>query len=405
MRIHSIAVLCLLLLAAPPAQADPAAPSGKLLGGRGFQAELVAVEDGVIRFLSQGRELETPVGQLVRWGHPVEVRQSVSAAGRPVVQFVLADRGVLLGDLLTIADEQVTLFSDLFGGIVVPLEQVRGLIVHPPASRRARDLLVRRIQSAGHNSDLLLLANGDELAGRIVGLDQDQFTFETDLGPIDVAVDKVAGLLLNPQLVQQPQAQQYTALVGLSDGSLLYAPKLRAAPQGVQLGLAGGVKLESRDAQAVVSLQPLGPTVTYLSDLKPISYRHVPYLTVAWPYRTDANVLGSRLSVAGRLYSKGLGMHSASRLAYRLDRPHERFFAEGAIDDGAGRRGSVVFRVFINAGDQWKQAYASPIVRGGDDPIAINVDLDGAQGLLLIVDYADRGDVLDHANWLDARLE
>jgi hypothetical protein len=44
-------------------------------------------------------------------------------------------------------------------------------------------------------------------------------------------------------------------------------------------------------------------------------------------------------------------------------------------------------------------------MRGGDDPRPISLPLDGATELSLVVDYADRGDERDHADWVDARLE
>jgi hypothetical protein len=43
-------------------------------------------------------------------------------------------------------------------------------------------------------------------------------------------------------------------------------------------------------------------------------------------------------------------------------------------------------------------------VRGADEPQAVSIDLKGAKGITLTVDFADRGDELDHAVWLEARL-
>jgi len=57
--------------------------------------------------------------------------------------------------------------------------------------------------------------------------------------------------------------------------------------------------------------------------------------------------------------------------------------------------------------DEWLEAMkAHPRVgdRGGDAPKSISVDVAGADAMTLVVDYADRGDELDHADWLDARL-
>jgi endo-alpha-N-acetylgalactosaminidase len=77
-----------------------------------------------------------------------------------------------------------------------------------------------------------------------------------------------------------------------------------------------------------------------------------------------------------------------------------RFEAALGIDDSTGGRGSVQFRVLVDG----QEKYASPIVRGGDAPLPVSVDITGAQKLELVVDYADRADVLDHADWLNARV-
>jgi hypothetical protein len=75
-----------------------------------------------------------------------------------------------------------------------------------------------------------------------------------------------------------------------------------------------------------------------------------------------------------------------------------------AIDDSADDRGSVTFGVYVLRDGKLVEAYKSGIVRGGDAPQAVSVDVAGAQGLTLVVDYADRGDEMDRADWLDARL-
>jgi hypothetical protein len=130
----------------------------------------------------------------------------------------------------------------------------------------------------------------------------------------------------------------------------------------------------------------------------------VPYLSIAWPYARDRNVLGAPLSVGGKRYLKGVGMHSAARLTYQLDGKYRRFDSMVALDNSAGKKGSVTFGVYVLRAGEWKEAYTSGIVRGGEAPRRVSVDVSEAEGLTLTVDFADRGDELDHANWLDARL-
>jgi hypothetical protein len=154
-----------------------------------------------------------------------------------------------------------------------------------------------------------------------------------------------------------------------------------------------------------VALQPLGGRVVYLSDLKPSSYRHIPFLEMAWRYQADTSVLGSTLRAGNQIYAKGLGMHSPSRISYELEGPWRQFRAEAAVDAEAGTRGSVTFRVFTDDGSgNWQPQAKTEILRGGDPPVPIAVDLAGAKRLSLLVDFADRGDELDHADWLNARL-
>jgi hypothetical protein len=64
----------------------------------------------------------------------------------------------------------------------------------------------------------------------------------------------------------------------------------------------------------------------------------------------------------------------------------------------------VTFGVYLLRGGQWQSAYTSGILRGGVSPQSVSIDMSGATGLTLTADYADRGDELDHADWLDARL-
>jgi hypothetical protein len=80
-------------------------------------------------------------------------------------------------------------------------------------------------------------------------------------------------------------------------------------------------------------------------------------------------------------------------------------FAAIAIDDAAAQGGSAIFRVYLEHDGQWQEAYASSVVRGGEPPLPITVAIGDARQLALVVDFADRGDERDYANWLEARLE
>ena len=134
----------------------------------------------------------------------------------------------------------------------------------------------------------------------------------------------------------------------------------------------------------------------------------MPLLRAAWPLRRDRNVAGRLLRAGGRRWLKGLGMHSLAQATYVFRRPYRRLLAWAAVDDQAGPRGAVVFRVVTfhrsDRGVEKKIAYTSPVVRRGESPRLVNVLLEGAAGMSLVVQYGSGGDQHDWADWLEAVL-
>jgi hypothetical protein len=142
--------------------------------------------------------------------------------------------------------------------------------------------------------------------------------------------------------------------------------------------------------------------LVYLTDLRPSEIRETPFLDGSFPMQMDRAVSGRPLRLGGRTYSRGLGMHSRCEATFALDGGFATFEATIGVDDGVAPRGSVIFRVYADQNP--KPSFESRVMRGGDRPEAIRVPIRGVLLLRLEADYADQGDVADHANWADARL-
>ncbi|WP_415813090.1 NPCBM/NEW2 domain-containing protein, partial [Deinococcus marmoris] len=110
---------------------------------------------------------------------------------------------------------------------------------------------------------------------------------------------------------------------------------------------------------------------------------------------------GGTLTIAGRTFDRGMGVHAPSALEYDLGRTCTAFSAQLGLDGAVGGRGSVVFQVY---GDGQK-LYDSGPVRGGDPARQAVVDLRGVQTLRLSATDGGDGTEYDHADWADARLE
>jgi NPCBM/NEW2 domain len=381
-------------LAARAAELPLAVPAD----GEPFRASLAGADSAWnLHFIDGNARRDLPAANLATWGTFVEPARGIHV--------VLAGGGMIAAEGVGIQDEQLRGTSPTFGKLNLPLELVAGIIFRPPLEASAGDKLLARLLAPGGRTDRLLLDNGDELTGTITAIDDRRVALHSDgADPWEVQLDTVRAIAFNPTLIDKPRASGLRAVVGFREGDRVTAIELVTDGKQARLKLAGGVELTA-PTESIVGLQVFGGRAVYLSDLKPASYRHIPYLQLSWPFRADRSVLGSPLRAGGRVYLKGLGMHSPARLTYDLDQAYRRFDAQVAIDDDAGRRGSVVFRVFVDDGSgDWQQRAASQIVRGGQMPEPISVDLRGVKRISLLVDFADRGDELDHADWLDARL-
>jgi len=390
------------------------------LEGEPVEAELRAVDTIQASFQAQA-PVTMPLDRLVRWGHPQPVR------GQAIV--VLADGGRLVtaaawagGAAVQIEGDRVAVLSDTFDRVPLPRESVLGIafaMQHHPREREKLEDFVRQrpspdpsLEGRGRESaDMVLLSNDDRVTGAVAAITGGSLALDTSAGSVKLPLSRVEAVVFRRNEPAEssegsPKArpQPLRLALGLEDGSLIYAANVVADEDKLSVTLPSGQVLTGGSVNDVALLQSLGRKLVYLSDLEPSGYRHVPYLSIEWPYRRDRNVLGEPLAVAGKRYLKGLGMHSASRLTYRLDGNYRRFDAQVAVDDSAGNKGSITFGVYVLRDGAWRSAYTSGIVRGGEAPQTVSVDISSAEGLTLTVDYADRGDELDHADWLDARL-
>ena len=110
---------------------------------------------------------------------------------------------------------------------------------------------------------------------------------------------------------------------------------------------------------------------------------------------------GKQISIAGRKFSYGLGVHSASEVAFHVNKAFQRFVADVGVDDEVGGgRGSVVFQVF---GDGNK-LFETVRMTQGMSPRRVDLNITGVTMLKLVVGDAGDGLSYDHADWAGARL-
>jgi hypothetical protein len=351
---------------------------------------------------ADGEQIAVAAGNLISWGHPRD-------RGRGTY-VVLVDGGLLAVETVSTDAENLQCTSAGFGPRTFALPHVRGIVFSGSGGASARARMFDAVTHATQGDrDRLVTTGDDELTGTINSIDFRGVTMQTSLGPVVMELGKTAYIVFNPALAAPVAASkpgEVRTLVGLADGSQLVCSGITEDADRVQLKLATSPEAGAGPAwelgrSETYFLQALtGGAATYLSDLEPAGYRHVPYLERSWPYAEDRSVGGGPLRAGGKTYLKGIAMHSTSRLSFEIPPGKKRFAASIAIDDEAQGRGSVTFRVFVDK----EQRFQSEVVRGGEPPKPIEVDLAAGSTLSLVVDFADHGDEQDHADWLNARF-
>jgi len=96
---------------------------------------------------------------------------------------------------------------------------------------------------------------------------------------------------------------------------------------------------------------------------------------------------------------------SPTRIRYDLSRPAQRLESTVAIDDALGQGSRAIVRVFSVSADGTRvEKFASPVLQGGDEPLVIRADLDGARRIELVVEPVE-GDASNVATvWIDPRI-
>ncbi|PQO42994.1 NPCBM/NEW2 domain-containing protein [Blastopirellula marina] len=366
------------------------------------EAQLMGIAGDQWTLAVDGQEEKVARSQIVRYGAPAAVVKTplivLDGGGRIVLQDIVLARRELVGYPTKAFDE-----------VKLPLRMIRGIALRLPLDDVKRQELYDRINDYDGVDDQLLLENGDVISGLVSSVKSDAIQLETESSSLLVDRTRVAAILFAPNLTPTTGGS-IDCWIGMSDGSLLPARKVNYADKEMTVELARDVVLESvpgaKLTRDVVYAAPVTSQVVYLSDLPKLQAKQVSFLTTEWSFQRDRNVLGGELSANGVFYRKGLGVHSTSRLAAPAPQGFERFAAEIAVDASAGEEGSVRFRVYLAGADgAWKSAYESEVIRGGMSPTPINVPLEGARAIALMVDFADRGDVKDRADWLSARFE
>lgn len=399
----------LLLLAAPAPQPvqvltlkDPprivrTSPTGSpryILAGERIAGTLLGLSGDGVRLKTDAGEVTIPSRDILEVSFP---KPATPPAVKPVAAWLrLVDGTRVRAARVALGPKRASFETIHFGTVSLPPETVAAVRfgqLEPEVAKTWESLLVRKTKT-----DRLVVRKDDvldHLDGVIAEIDGDVVRFLLDGDELSFKRDKVFGLIYfrKPVLPSRPACRAEFA----GGDSVLLATVARVEGAWRARMLAGA---EISLPMAALRRLDFGASrLVYLSRLEPRDVKYTPFFDVTWRYRRDRNLDGGPLRLDGKVFDRGLALHSKTRLVYRLADGYRRFQAVMGIDQLVGRRGNV--HVIIS-GDGRKLLEAD--VRGIDKPRIVDLDVAGVAELEILVDFGGDLDVADHLDLADARL-
>lgn len=336
---------------------------------------------------------------LVRVSFP----RSVEALAESESLVLLANGDRLVLRPVGIFDDVLTATWVRYAGrppVKLPLETIAAVLFELPAARDERTRLFSLLETLPSGEDTVLLSNGDRVQGELERLDGTFVQIRTNAGLLKLDRSRIQALRMNPELTTSPPVPNRHVLVTLRDATRFTAVEATLAEEEVRFVSATRLEITLSVAD-LVECQFFGPRVQSLSNRTPAHAVFTPFLSQTWPVQHNRNVRRGPLSMRGKDYAIGLGVHSRTRLTYDLQAADQELRATVGIDDCAGGQGSVRFLIELDGRRVWE----SPELTGRSQPLAIPpVSLNGSGTLTLLVDFGANADVADYANWCDARI-
>jgi hypothetical protein len=266
------------------------------------------------------------------------------------------------------------------------------------------ELFFAKLAEEPRKRDVVFLKNGDRIEGAVTALGgKAGCVVTTDGRQVPAPWSKLAGIAWKTDRQSRLRAKKtyFHAVLdggarlnftqfGFDEQSRRWTGKTQIGP-ALDLPAAGILALDVRQ----------GPAVD-LADLTPTRYEQHPYLGVSWPLVKDAAVTGHPLRLGGSTYDKGLGMHAACEVAYKLDGKFQRFESLVGFDETLSRRGRARLAVMLDG--KRVELHEGKELTSRDPPLKVSLDVRGVREMTLLVELGSFGDVQAHVNWANARL-
>ncbi len=355
--------------------------------------------------------------------HPADVIRWGSWSGVQREQAVWLSDGSWLCGKLDLLSDKVLVRSNWFEPVEIPLTSLRGILLNPLPSFRDWQKVSSWMSAAEGTDDRILLTSGQKAKGLVSFIERDEepasLQLEKDGKGFSWDQLDVRAIVFSPTLLGEVPQKTKGQSIAISDGSLLNTRAPEPFKNRFKLVTDGGVSLVSIDSAQRFSeelryLRVHNSSTQFLSDIPVAQYKYLPKLSsLQWELGKDEDCLGRPLQVDGGVVPKGIAMHAPSQVAFRWDKSAARLLGEvGFVAPPAGGDevlGAVVCKVLVARSGTLQTVSELKLHRAGNDQVRssslVDIDVTDAQLIVLVVEEGLFGQLGDHVQWLDLRLE
>jgi hypothetical protein len=322
-------------------------------------------------------------------------------ATKDSAEVLLAGEERLLGTIVSASPEALELRTTWGANEAIPLLHVRGIWFGREAPAGIRTKFDERIADPG-GQDLVFVTTADksgaEIAGDVQSLSDDKLVLRYEgedrtlknerlLGVAFKARAKIPPLDATHQMFVLGDGQRIAGTwVGWNDNTLEIQTRWLAA---LRLPAESGQQVRIRNGK-----------IAYLPDLEPAEIEEVGYFGRVYPWRVDQGFDGALPLLNGKQPVRSLAMHSRCALTYPLNGQFDKFVSTVGFDDSGQRLGRVACRILADG----KELFSCADLRASEDPVPVEISLQGAQQLRLEVDFGANADIGDRVLWAEPRL-
>ena len=386
-----------------PATAQRGVPVYRLEGTR-YSGELVSVGSESVVLRQDGKPITIPTAEIMDIVLTIPDEERGADASRTRVD--VTDGSVVHCSALTVEGRSAVIQSSSIGEMRVLRTQLRSIRFHEPGVLRAEwnglktrksksDLLVIQKESKFREGEKTIVRKSlDFMQGAVSRVGPQNIAFQIDGNEIPVKRERVFGIVYANDV---PDAGSSSSVYTVA-GDVIRSRGLKISGGRVTVETLAGGTIEPQ-LSSIRRVDFGGARVQYLSDLEPRDVKYTPFFDHVYKYRRDMNEDGQPLRIDGKVFERGLYIHSKAKIVYRLAGGYRRFQACMGIDQLVGRLGDV--HVVIS-GDG--KVLAEADVRGVDKPRVLDLDVKDVRDLEILVDFGRDLDISDHLDLGDAKL-